>query len=296
MKKYIIAGAIALTSTFAVADTSVNVKKVNKVIKSVVEAEQTPLIPKLEVKIDERSNLDSIKKLKTGVSISATATESVWSKKATTVDVKADLKTLNSDPAATKMQLAASLGSKTEAVPLYTYVATEVLKDMEEEPIEDENDQALRALLLDATKTTQLDQIPAQLERLIVIIKAELAENTQGEDSAWIELVNSLKVDTKIHNFKTKQVILKTTVEVAIDFFDTKLLISGLALEVSESGLSFHAAIAATVETEEATGVLENVKGTLSAIENANEETLASIKDMANGYVSMAESIVKGEE
>ncbi|MES2768080.1 MAG: hypothetical protein V4596_02960 [Bdellovibrionota bacterium] len=296
MKKYIIAGAIALTSTFAVADTSVNVKKVNKVIKSVVEAEQTPLIPKLEVKIDERSNLDSIKKLKTGVSISATATESVWSKKATTVDVKADLKTLNSDPAATKMQLAASIGSKTESVPLYTYIATEVLKDMEEEPIEDENDQALRALLLDATKTTQLDQIPAQLERLIVIIKAELAENTPGEDSAWTELVNSLKVDTKIHNFKTKEVILKTTVEVAIDFFDTKLLISGLALEVSESGLSFNIAIAATVETEEATGVLENVKGTLSAIENANEETLASIKDMANGYVSMAESIVKGEE
>lgn len=296
MKNYVIAGAIALSASISFANQEVNIKKVNKVIKSVVESETTPLINKIVLKFDEKSNLESVAELKTGVVLSAQAKETVWSKAPTTLDLTADFKTLTSDAASTKNKLNLNLGSKTEAVPLYAYIAKEFAESMTEEPIEDANDQAFADLLAEAMQTVRLDQIPAQLEKLIVIIKNELNENPEEGDLEWNALLNSLKVDTKIQNFKTTEVVLKTTTEVAVDFFGAKILISDLALKVSETGLSINGAVAATMPTEQITELLTSVKGFLGMVQDADAETLQELKDMAKSYVEVAESIAKGED
>ena len=210
------------------------------------------------------------------------------------MDVKGDLKTIHTDPAHTKGQLALSLGSKTDAVSLYAYIATVALKDLENEQNIDQNDLNLIALLKDATQTTKLAEIPAHLERLIVIVKAKISQFPEDDDKPWSDLMNSLKVETKAQGNKTTEVVLKTTVAVAMDFFEDDLVISDLSLKVTENGLSVGVAIASTVETSYVTEMLEKVKGTLSMIENADAETLANLKEMTNAYVQMAEEIVKG--
>lgn len=297
MKNIVTIGAIALTTSLAIAGSAINFKKVNSVIKSVVETEVTPLIHKIEVKFDEKSKIEDVKKMKAGITLSAGAKESVWSKKESTVDVALNLKTVNSDAAHTKVQFGGTFSSKTEAVPLYAYLATQWLKGMADEVMDSATDEKLMALLKEASETTSLDKIPNQLERFIAIIKeviAELPPEQQNEE--YVTLLNSLVVDTKIQNFETKEVILKTTTEVAIDFFDVALLISDFKLSVSTSGLSVGLNVATTTETAQAQELLTSLTNTLKAIEKADAETLAGLRDMTQGYIHMVESIVKGEE
>lgn len=295
MKNIIITGAIALSASISFANQEVNIRKVNRVIKSVVQTEVTPTINKIEIKFDKRSNLETLEKLKVGASLSATAKESVWSKKPTTVDVKGELKTVHTDPAHTKAQIIASLGSKTDAISLYNYIATLALKDFEniEDPSTD--DLNLIALFEEATLTTKLEQIPDQLKKFIIIIKNKIADTPEDNDEMWAKLMNSLKVDTKVQNHKTTEVTLKTTVAVLVNFFDINHVISDLALKITDGNLSFEIKVAATIETLNATEMFQQTKESLIKLQNSDEETLARLKDMTSGYVHMAETIVKGE-
>jgi len=294
MKNFVIAGAIALSTSFSFADQDVNIKKVNKVIKSVVQSEVTPTINKIELVVDENSNFESVEKLRAGASISLAAEQSVWSKRASTVDATGEIKTVQTDPAHTKAQLTVTLGSRTDAISLYAYIASKALDDLEnDEP--NPSDAELIALLKDATLTSNLEQIPAQLERLIVIVKSKIAQVPEDDDKPWSDLMNSLKVNTKVLNNQTTEVVLKTTTEVAMKFFDDTILVSDLSLRIRRGGLSFGGKIATTVETSLVTDLINRVKNTLSMIENSDSETLTGLKETISNYVHMAETIVKGE-
>jgi hypothetical protein len=298
MKKIIVASALALTATVAVASTQIHLRKVNKVIASVIQPELTPLIKAVEIKFDERSNLETVAKLKVVGSASATATESKWSKSPTTLDLQAGVKTLTTDATNTKLEVAASVGSKTEAVALYRYVAAILVKHEEYVGGGSEthlpSDVEMLAWLKVAAQTTTLDAIPNQLEQLIPILKLSLSENTIPDsfDLAMAKLVDSLKVESKVGLFKGREVILKTTDVVTVE----DIVISNLALKISEKGLSLSGKVAFGVSTQFVTQFLDYTKETLTAVQNADAETLNTLRETAKSYIQLAEEFVKGEE
>lgn len=292
-----IALTVAFAATTASANQDVNVKKVNKVIKSVVDAQQSEVITKVAIKFDEKSNLSNVESLKTGILLSATAKEAAWSKKPSTVDLNANIKTLTSDAAHTKLQFGATLGAKTEAVPLYAYIGQQIFKSIEDQPVENENDAAFREFFAQAAQTTSLEQIPAQLKTFIEIVKKALAsEPDYNPEDALSVLLNSLTVDVQSQNNKTAGVALKTSQEVAVDLLGSKLLISELSMNMTSAGLNFQAKLAVTTETQDIDAVLDAVKDFLLTIQNAEAEVLEQLKEMAQGYISLVEEMVKGSE
>ncbi len=293
MRNLVITLAVAFTSAVSFAN-DVNLKKVNAVLKKdivapVLDANTNGVVTQLELKIDEKSNLKEVKTLKTGIAFSATAKESVWSQKPTTIGLKLNGKTVRSDNVDSDFKMDATISSKTEAVPLYSHIASSLLEDAGQQAPENEDEEALLEILKEAATTATLSQIPEQLERLIVIIKKSTDDN-----GAWGEFINSLKVDRRIENFKTTQVVVKTTTEPALDFFGMKMILSGLELKMSDKDLSFGGAVTVTANTQEVEELLQSVKGFLSLLENPDSETKANLQEMAAGYITMVESIVTG--
>jgi hypothetical protein len=291
MKKLILAIALSLTATTgAFANAPINVKKVNKVIASVIQPELTADIQALEIKFDERSNLENVKKLKTAVLASATAKSSVWSANPTTLDVKAGLKTLTSDKNNTKMEAVASVGSKTDAVALYRYVAAFLAKESQEPGQEQSpTDLEFLAWFNTAAQTQALDAIPEQLKQLIVIVKKAIAEDPAQtpSDIAIEKLLNSLKVETN-----NQEVVLRTSEAVNVD----DITISNVSFKISETGMSLTGKVAFTVGTEQVSALLNTVKDFLTMVEKADAETLQTLRESAQGYIQFAEDFVKGND
>jgi hypothetical protein len=289
MKNLIIATAVALTATVAVAGGNLNLRKVNKNIAAAIQPELTPLISQMELKFDERSKLDNVAKLNVAAGITATAKGSKWSQSPTSLEVKAAVKTLSSDTKNSRMSAKASLGSKTDAVALYAYTA-KYLKDYEDNgAVPTEADKDFSAWLKTAAETKSLNEIPAQLEQLIVIIKKYLNETTPDQDwSAYVKLVDSLKVEKSLI---AQEVVLRTTEAVTID----DVVVSNLSFKISRTGLSLNGQVDFSVPTESATQFLETVKGFLETVQNADEETLKGLQEMARDYVQAADDFVNGK-
>lgn len=291
MKNLMIAITVALSATFAQANQQeVNIKKVNKVAKQVVGSIQTDVIQKVDVKLDEKSNFKSVKTFKSGVAFAGTAKEAAWTKSQSTIDIKAGIQTLTSDAAYSKVQMGLTLGSRTDAIALYSYFAQEWLKSEQQHPAEDDNDQAFRDLLAEAAQTTKLSQVPAQLEKLVVIVKNIISEEPDNTFAGLDVLFNSLKVVNK-----SNEVILKTTTEVAVDFFGINILIYDLSLNVKETGLNVGGKIAVTEQTERLEEVLTSLKGFLIAIQDASAEQIAELQATAREYADVASEMIKGE-
>lgn len=291
MKKLILAAAVAFTTSVSFAQ-DINFKKINNTLKKdivapVLEANQGGVISALEFKIDEKSQLQNLKTLKTGISLSATAKESAWSTKPSTVGVALNAQTQKSDAIDADLKIGGAIESKTDAVSLYRYVAQYILKN------ENEIDHpAFKELLVEAAQTTRLSEIPAQLEKLVIIIKNSLNDE---EDATWSEFLNSLVVDKKINNFQTTEVILKTTAQPAVNFFGMKLVLSDLSLSISNFKVNFGGSVVLTLSVDSGYEFLETVQSFLMMIEHADNETKADLRDMATSYLNMVERLVKGE-
>lgn len=294
MKKLAIVTALLLSSSLAFGK-NVDIKKVNQVAKLVTDSEVTETINKLEVKFDEKSNFTSAKKLNAGLTLSAAAKESVWSDSSSSLDAKATIKTLSIENEETKMEATLAVGSKTKAVSLYSYLAGFIAKDYENEQNPTETDKEIAAWFKEASLTTTLDAIPLQLEKLVVLIKKSLLESTpENPDESWdnyVKLLNSLVVDTRINNFKTVEVILKTTTEVVTDGFT----VSDISFKISESGMSLGGKVVFTALTENVTAFFESAKEFLISVQEAQSEMIDELRHTARSYVQLTEQFVKGE-
>lgn len=291
MKKYLLSAAVALTATVAVA-ASINISKVNSIIADILKYETTPIINAVNISFGKNTNLDSLETLNASAKFSATASKSKWSKSASTVDLGVSVKTLKVMEEESTTEFEASLGSRTNTLSLYRYVANTIAND-ESQP-EDEFEQEFRELAKKAAKVTKLDQIPQQLEQLVVLIKKALqADQSEHNDTAkWAELMDSLVVDTEKNHKETVAVVLKTTKTVAF----SDVTVSRLALNITKAGISFDGKVSFDASNEMLQTGAEMVGNFLSSIENADSETLDSLREMARGYIGLAQDIIAGSD
>lgn len=279
---FLIAGMIAFTALQAQANEELNLKKVNKVIKSVIQPALTPVITKAEIKFNEKSVVTSLEKMTVAASASATAKKSAWSKLPTTVDAGAQIKTVNTDPQATKIQGILSIGSKTDAVKLYAFIAKKMAESNQEPG--DEFAAEMLKLCNEAAQTTKLSQIGPQLEKLVELIKKALSSD-QNQNS-YDKLLESLVVVSN-----SREVVLKTSVAVLSD----DLVVNELALTITEGNLSFRGDIASTFDTAQAEEFRAGVVEYLLYVQSATAQVKAELGDLAKGYINMAESIISGD-
>jgi hypothetical protein len=290
MKKYAIISAVALTASIALAGSAVNLKKVNKVIRHAIQPALTETIRNVGIEIDEHSNMESIETLDTSILFSATAKNSKWSQKKTTLEATAGVKTLTTDATNTTLEAHATIGSSTEAVPLYVYAAQAYVQHMEQFPDNSESAQLLLAIMKDAAQTKSLNAVPAQLTRIVDLLKKEASEESGAHDD-WAELVNGLKIESKVQGSNTVGVSVQMTSPVTLSY----LTLSKLAFNMSNDGLSINAQFSFNVETQNVANTMNGILDFLKTIETATPETIDQLQYMAKNYVQLAESFVKGE-
>lgn len=290
MRKLIVATALALTATVAVASTKVNLKEVNKKIATIINAELTEVIKAVEFKIDTRSNFESVEKLNAGVSLSATAKSSVWSKSPTTLDVQGKVKTLLVTSQTAQLGADLAIGSKTDALGLYRYFAASQMKDYDYDNLTP-LDQEYLAWFTAASEAKNLRQVATQLRDFITLLKKALLSDESGDMVAYAELINSLKVVTN-----GNEVTLKTTAVVTInDWLFQNLTIKKLSLNVSLNGLSVSGSFKFTESLESVKDLLQTANEFFANLEANKDETIEDLRQSARDYIGMAESFVQGD-
>lgn len=290
MKKFAIIATVALTASVALASSSLDLKRVNKMIEMIIQPALTETITALGIEVNDKSNFESVETLNTAVHFNAKAEKSKWSNKATTLDADLGIKTLATNATDTKLEVQGVIGTKTEAVSLYAYAAQRALSSMEQNPSNDSLEQETLALMKDLAQTKSLNEVPAQLNKVVDLIKKVAASETQDPNDSWLKIVNSLKIETAVQGANTSAVSVKISSPISFD----NISLSELALNMTKNGLSLHAKVSFNSSTEIVVSYMTQIVGFLKSVETATPDAIEDLQQMARGYVSLAEGFVKG--
>jgi hypothetical protein len=261
-------------------DTQVNLPKLNQVLSDVIKEsfEQDELVKSLFIRFNETKTVLDYEKLRVAAEAGGSVARTPWNKAASSFAVAADVQAKNVGAEKAHTEALLSLSARTQVLELASYVARQLVKEVEGEVPEDADEARALEIVKGLQSTASLDQLHTALVELHAIVVRK-----EPELAKHFNLLAGLK-NGRVENLTLRYTQRKEA------FFGIRDIVAQLKLTPTSAKASLKFA---TVYPEEIKEMLESAKTYLLEIQNRSEERLSEVKSFAQQMRDALAELVK---